>query len=166
MGEVIDTDVLPVVKGWDDVEVLAELAERIAEAAAAAAFLHARGLRSDDRPAARLLAGLFFGEIALAEDTAADRGGSSRRLPEGRPKIIRVPCGSRARGSTGYSPAPAPGRSSSSGDQSASFENSAGPTRAMPSRAQSWRHDWSVTMTSVAITRRTSRPVAASRACE
>lgn len=73
MGDVMDTDVLPVVEGWDDVEVLAEIAERIADAGAAAAFLHARGLRADDRPEARLLAGLIFGEIALAEDTAADR---------------------------------------------------------------------------------------------
>jgi hypothetical protein len=73
MGEVIDTDVLPIVEAWDDVEVLAELAERTADAGAAAAFLHARSLRLDDRPEARLLAGLIFGEIALAEDTAAGR---------------------------------------------------------------------------------------------
>jgi hypothetical protein len=73
MGDVIDTDVLPVVEAWDDVEVLAQLAERIADAAAAAAFLHARGLRVDDRAEARLLAGLIFGEISLAEDTRVGR---------------------------------------------------------------------------------------------
>src|SRR5262245_50572071 len=65
---------IPTIEDWADVHQLVELAERIAEEeGSAAALLRARGLRRDEVPEARLLAGLLFGEVALAGDSTADR---------------------------------------------------------------------------------------------
>ncbi len=64
---------IPEVDRWEDVEVFFSMAESLVEAGASSALMQARRLRHDERSEAQLLAGLTFGEVALAEGPHAGR---------------------------------------------------------------------------------------------